>query len=216
MLFLSSFCTARLLSFPSPKLKVSAGSTESEVEGRGHDGIWLLTAHTDPSQKPELDHSTDLTALIRQTPEDQSGVYTHALQILSSFQASPSCHRLAASTLLDSCHSIDGSKHDATASLEHSRSIYAAQLAMCEIASAEATIPQSCSSLALISEPKSYRTLSSKSVRKDQLSQCLQALEARPQWWTSYSNSRQNAVVMCQAARVDIEKGKRRIISDEM
>lgn len=140
-------------------------------------------------------------------PEDQSGIYTHALQLLSSLQASPSCNRLAASTLLESCHSIDGSKHDAQASLEDARSIYAAQLAMCEIVSAEVIIPQSCKSLALVPESKSHRALSSKSIRKDQLRQCLQSLESRPQWWTSYSNSRQNAVVMCQAARVDIEKG---------
>jgi len=140
-------------------------------------------------------------------PEDQSGIYIHALQILSSFQALPSCHRLAASTLLDSCHSIDGSKHDSQASMEDVRSIYAAQLAICEIVSAETAIPQSCKSLALFPELKSHRELSSKSVRKDHLSQCLQSLESRPQWWTSYSNSRQNAVVMCQAAREDIEKG---------
>lgn len=37
--------------------------------------------------------------------------------------------------------------------------------------------------------------------------ECLQSLESRPQWWTSYSNSRQNAAIMCQAARADIEKG---------
>jgi hypothetical protein len=91
--------------------------------------------------------------------------------------------------------------------MEDVRSIYAAQLAICEIVSAETAIPQSCKSLALFPELKSHRELSSKSVRKDHLSQCLQSLESRPQWWTSYSNSRQNAVVMCQAAREDIEKG---------
>ncbi|OKL55663.1 hypothetical protein UA08_08963 [Talaromyces atroroseus] len=35
---------------------------------------------------------------------------------------------------------------------------------------------------------------------------CLSGLESRPQWWTSYSNSRQNAIVICQAARVETEK----------
>jgi hypothetical protein len=35
---------------------------------------------------------------------------------------------------------------------------------------------------------------------------CLRGLESRPQWWTSYSNSRQNAIVICQAARIEIEK----------
>lgn len=36
--------------------------------------------------------------------------------------------------------------------------------------------------------------------------QCLRALESRPQWWTSYSNSRQNAMVICQAARIETER----------
>ena len=140
-------------------------------------------------------------------PDDQQGIYTHALQLLSEMQAAPSCNRLAASTLLDSCHSIDGSKHDAEASFENTRSIYAAQLAMCEIMSAESAIPQACEALTPALYSKRHKATSIKSIDKVQLSQCLQSLESRPQWWTSYSNSRQNAVVMCQAARLDIEKG---------
>ena len=152
-------------------------------------------------------HNFDLAALIRPLPDDQRGIYTQALQLLSSMQASPSCNRLAASTLLDSCHSIDGSRQDAETSFEDVKSIYAAQLAMCEIVSAKSTIPQPCGALAPALDSKRHKAASVKSVRKVQLSQCLQALESRPQWWTSYSNSRQNAVVMCQAARADIEKG---------
>lgn len=78
---------------------------------------------------------------------------------------------------------------------------------MCEIVSAESSMPDSCRSLVPVFDSKAHKPLSQKSIRKGQLSQCLQILESRPQWWTSYSNSRQNAVVMCQAARVDIEKG---------
>ena len=151
--------------------------------------------------------NVDLATLIRPLPDDQRGIYTHALQLLSEMQAAPSCNRLAASTLLDSCHSIDGSKHDAEASFEDVRSIYAAQLAICEIMSAKSAIPQPCQALAPGPDSKRQKAASIRSVRKIQLSRCLQSLESRPQWWTSYSNSRQNAVVMCHAARVDIEKG---------
>lgn len=41
---------------------------------------------------------------------------------------------------------------------------------------------------------------------KEELEACLKSLESRPQWWTSYSNSRQNAMVICQATRVEMEK----------
>ena len=124
-------------------------------------------------------------------------------------QSSPSCNRLATSTLLDSCQSVDGSSQNAEVSLEDVRSVYAAQLAMCEIVSAGSTVPQTCKSLASPLGTDVHQMSGFKSIRRDQLGLCLQSLESKPQWWTSYSNSKQNAMVMCQAARVDLEKGKR-------
>lgn len=161
----------------------------------------------------------DLSTLVRPLPNDQSGVYSRALQLLGSMQSSPSCNRVAAATLLNSCQSIEESTHDVEASLEDIRSIYAAQLAMCEISGAGLTIPHECRLLKTVNEPLGLRGSKGApsegnvkfgiygSIGKRELSQCLQSLESRPQWWTSYSNSRQNAVVMCQAARVDIERG---------
>ena len=168
----------------------------------------LLMASADISiTESQGEDKVDLAALVRPMPDDQSEVYSHALQLLSAMQGSPSCNRVAASTLLDSCHSIDGSRQDAELSFEDARSIYAARLAMCEIVSAESSIPHSCRALVTVIDSKVHKAAPQKSIRKGHLSQCLQTLESRPQWWTSYSNSRQNAVVMCQAARVDIEKG---------
>ena len=168
----------------------------------------LLIASADTSMaKSERQDKVDLAALVRPIPDDQSEIYSHALQLLSALQGSPSCNRVAASTLLDSCHSIDGSKQDAELSFEDARSIYAAQLAVCEIESAESSIPQCCRALVPVLDSKVHKRAPQGRMRKGHLSQCLQTLESRPQWWTSYSNNRQNAVVMCQAARVDIEKG---------
>ena len=160
--------------------------------------------------------ATDLTALVRPSPTENSAVYSEALRILTSMQASPSCHRLAASNLLNSCQSIEGAPSDTESSLDDVKAIYAAQLAMCEIFSAGSAIPQQCNPLNPQHETRGRRGFSGiasggrqRSDNKhvnEQLSQCLQALESRPQWWTSYSNSRQNAVVMCRAARVEIEK----------
>ena len=168
----------------------------------------LLIASADTSMpNSERQDKVDLAALVRPIPDDQSEIYSHALQLLSALQGSPSCNRVAASTLLDSCHSIDGSKQAAELSFEDARSIYAAQLAVCEIESAESSIPQSCRALVPVLDSKVHKRAPQERTRKGLLSQCLQTLESRPQWWTSYSNNRQNAVVMCQAARVDIEKG---------
>ncbi|GKZ93620.1 hypothetical protein AnigIFM63604_002065 [Aspergillus niger] len=56
--------------------------------------------------------------------------------------------------------------------------------------------------------PSGYKTHfnAAETVTKGQLESCLRSLESRPQWWTSYSNSRQNAVVICQAARFENER----------
>lgn len=167
-----------------------------------------LTASLAARKTEEQAHvapDAELMALVRPAPDDPSGTFTHALELLASIQTSPSCNRIAAATLLDSCHSIEASDHDPETSTEDFKSIYAAQLAMCEIGSANSVKPQACGVLTTVTQSKSK---GAKKVRKDQLSNCLQSLESRPQWWTSYSNNRQNAGVMCQAARLDIEKGK--------
>lgn len=177
-------------------------------------GQLLLSTSTNewPDSSASRDRRTfqpnqDLTALIRPEPVDQTGIYTNALQLLSSLQGSPSCNRIATSTLLDSCHSLDGSKKNAEESLENVRSVYAAQLAICEIVSAGSAVPQACKSLDFSPNTNIHQMSGFNTIRRDQLGLCLQSLESKPQWWTSYSNSKQNAMVMCQAARVDIEKG---------
>ena len=168
------------------------------------------TATTMPPLRDYLQDipSSELASLVRPAPQDPSGTFSHALEILASIQVSPSCNRRAASALLHSCQSIEGSESDAETSLEDYRSVYAAQLAMCEVESANSVKPQSCDMLMTTSKGNAARA---GNIRKDRLMSCLQSLESRPQWWTSYSNNRQNAAVMCQAARIDIEKGKHEI-----
>lgn len=168
--------------------------------------------------------NNDWKGLVRTLPDDQSGIYTQAIQILTSMQTLPSCNRLAASTLLESCQTIDGSSPDMEGSLEDIKSIYAARLALCEISSTGLIIPSECKllmpmdslegkgGLEWILRSGGAKSTSYSDIGKRQMSQCLQSLESRPQWWTSYSNSRQNAVIMCQAARVDIERGEADLI----
>ena len=157
---------------------------------------------------------------MRTLPDDWSGTYTQALQLLNSVQKSPSCNRLATSTLLESCQKVDDSAPGTEENLEDVRSAYAARLALCEISSTGLAIPSDCrtlmpadhlegkSGLEWISGSVRAKSAAFGNIGNRQLSQCLRSLESRPQWWTSYSNSRQNAVTICQAARVDIERGK--------
>ncbi|KAI4185902.1 MAG: hypothetical protein L6R41_003839 [Letrouitia leprolyta] len=157
---------------------------------------------------------TDLTVLLKNSPDSQSQVYGHALQLLESMRVSPSCNRLAASALIHSCQSIDGSSIDTEESLEDLKSVYAAQLAICELTDAGSKPPGPCEPFSPNKDFQLGRKLSHDANRhggmpdalKKKLGLCLQSLESRPQHWTSYSNNRQNAVVMCQAARMHIEK----------
>ena len=179
-----------------------------------------------PKIEPITDSNidTDLTALVRVPLDGHSEVYSKALQLLGSMQSAPSCNRLATSRLLTACQSTDGSSSNLEVALDNIKSIYAAQLAVCELRGAGLAIPTHCGTiLPSESERQNQRDnglggdrdgdfngrsgVYSKLDNK-QLSQCLKSFESKPQWWTSYSNSRQNAVVMCRAARVEIEKGQ--------
>ncbi|KAL9117451.1 MAG: hypothetical protein Q9187_006010 [Circinaria calcarea] len=162
----------------------------------------VASSSAQPTDKSNV--YTDLTTLILNPLNGQSELYLKAAELLGSIQSAPSCNRLAASSLLTSCKSIEGPSSDSENSTDDVKSIYAAQLAVCELRSAGALTPPQC---ALISPTASDKQAKGYyKVDKYQLSQCLQSLESRPQWWTSYSNNKQNAVVMCRAARVEIEK----------
>ena len=167
--------------------------------------------------------NTDLTSLVRVPLDGQSEIYSQALQLLESMQSSPSCDRLAASRLLTSCQSIDEEYPSSEVALDKIKSIYSAQLAVCELKGAGLAIPPHCDGIVPTESAKEngrfFAVWSERgrgteppssdhgNVDDQQLNRCLKSLESKPQWWTSYSNSRQNALVMCRAARVDIEKG---------
>lgn len=152
--------------------------------------------------------------------------FTQALHILTALESAPSCNRLATANLIDSCQSLgspNNANHHIVFTLDEVKSTFAARLAVCELQGAHAAIPSQCSTLlpdGRKPESRSLRCLLPKSdcsnekksdmfstTTVGELNHCLAALESRPQWWTSYSNARQNAVVMCHAARIEIEKG---------
>ncbi|KAE8405184.1 hypothetical protein BDV37DRAFT_282139 [Aspergillus pseudonomiae] len=135
-------------------------------------------------------------------------------------RSSPSCNRIAASRLVTSCQFVREKTHNVDSEtyrvLEHTRSLYAARLAICELEGAGAHIPNAC--LPVTIPPPQKKGIFGFSLRRgipvngvdpipvQLLESCLKSLESRPQWWTSYSNSRQNAFVICQAARIENEK----------
>ena len=173
---------------------------------------------------------TDFAALAKLPKTYEPEAYAQALSMISGLKSSASCIRTATATLITSCQDIEGSTKKAHHGAEYPeillndvKSIYAARLAVCELVEANALVPPQCSALMPPESTKEDRGLAAYFARKkpstkssqngleglesEKLVACLKSLESRPQWWTSYSNSRQNAVVICQAVRSDIEKG---------
>ncbi|KAL7276214.1 hypothetical protein RUND412_000799 [Rhizina undulata] len=121
----------------------------------------------------------------------QDPAYSSAMTIFRSLESKPSCHRIAAASLVNNCSSLDEKSEDGGLKIA-----YAVQLAVCELEATGVGFPQECNGL---QEP------GKRNERKKNL-KCVQKLEERPQWWTTLSNNIQNAVVMCSAVRHELEK----------
>ncbi|KAJ5776233.1 uncharacterized protein N7511_001244 [Penicillium nucicola] len=180
----------------------------------------LLTDEGDLPILPSMQLDVDAISLLGPRARNQDTIFKEAIQLLESLKSSPSCNQAAVRKLIVSCQTLSGDTHrtptDSPETVDLVRSVYAARLALCEIESAGTTIPPSCLPIVTSSTPQKgrfgfvsrhkSRDNPSDDMPKEVLEQCLRALESRPQWWTSYSNSRQNAFIICQASRIEIEK----------
>ncbi|KAJ5583439.1 hypothetical protein N7535_002059 [Penicillium sp. DV-2018c] len=172
-----------------------------------------------PVSAPKPPH-IDAISFLTSRKQDQDSIFNEAVNILDSIGSAPSCNLVAATRLVSSCQTFsdgnDGSQTDSPETLDHLRSVYAARLALCEIDGAGNSIPSSCLPVTLSPPPQKNRfgfmarhrgsDTASSEVPRELLEHCLRTLESRPQWWTSYSNSRQNALVICHASRMEAEK----------
>ena len=178
-----------------------------------HLGHAILSAHI--ARQGEL---TNLTDLISQRPADDDAVPRQVLELLKSLNNKPACHKAATQQLITSCQSIREyvlSPRPSFEDLETTKSIFSARLAICELRGANANTPSQCRPLLSISPdayddpPRNPSQLSGhlhEQVSGADLRACLRALGAKPQWWTSYSNSRQHAALICDASRTEIMK----------
>jgi hypothetical protein len=99
--------------------------------------------------------------------------------------------------------------------LETTKSVFAARFALCELRDAGARTTPQCAPIMAVSaqiDVKISQILSkstshaAEQISSADLGACLKALESKPQSWTSYSNSRQYASMICDASRADIMK----------
>ncbi|KAF2830659.1 hypothetical protein CC86DRAFT_463919 [Ophiobolus disseminans] len=171
--------------------------------------------------------TVNVDALFQHTTSRNHRVITQAVDFVVSMQNAPTCTRLAASNLMNECKLLenapDFAKSRPEAYLDNIKTEYAAKLAVCELLSAQPsnpTPPANCDILVPTSRAcgkgstwwysRPEATMNDKQCypefKEYQYVQCLKSLQSSPQYWTSFSNARQNAVVMCQASRDAIER----------
>ena len=170
--------------------------------------------------------TVNVDSLFQYTTSRNHKVITQAVDFVVSMQTAPTCTRMAASHLMNECklleHAPDFTKSRPEAYLDNVKTEYAAKLAVCELLSAQPvnpTPPANCDILVPASRhcgkggswwharpeaPSDKQCYSD--FKEYQYTQCLKSLQSTPQYWTSFSNARQNAVVMCQASRDVIER----------
>lgn len=178
--------------------------------------------HSPPADAAPTVH---LDTLFQYTTSRNQKVISQAVDFVVSMQTAPACTRMAASHLMSECklleHAPDFTKNRPEAYLDGVKTEYAAKLAVCELLSAQppdnAIPPLHCDILVPSSRacskggwwsqaPTSADKQCYPAHKEYQYSQCLKTLQSSPQYWTSFSNARQNAVVMCQASRDSIER----------
>lgn len=169
--------------------------------------------------------TANIEALFQYTTSRNHKVISQAVDIVASMQTAPACTRMAASHLMNECkqldHAPDFAKSRPELYLDNVKTEYAAKLAICELLSAQplsnALPPHHCDILVPSIQacnkgrwwPQSQISPGKQcypEYREQQYNQCLKTLQSSPQYWTSFSNARQNAVVMCQASRDAIER----------
>ena len=180
-------------------------ATESQLMRSERTDLAWRKAST-ATQVQQIDsHEIDLTTHLKNSIGARSNVYSKAIALLVQMQAAPSCRRLAATDLMTDCRSVEGAAASTLPNLDDVKEIYAARLAVCELQRADVEVPSQCNFFShLDTENPSKVNAKTTSFL---LRPCLKSLESKPQWWTSYSNARQETEVMCQASRIEIEKG---------
>lgn len=161
----------------------------------------------------------NITAWLRSTLSRQTETYKQAIELLSAYDTFPSCHRLAVGAFFETCGSAPSVDVDGNHILEDEKNLFAARLAVCELKSANAVIDEVClgmvpnesskSSFFPWSSGNAKHSLKSiyEEVNSTQRDACIKSLHSSTQSWTSYSNARQNAVLMCDTVRAEINRG---------
>lgn len=172
----------------------------------------------------DVDRLVDRLTLNALGPSD---TFPQALTVIEAYRSAPSCHRQAATGLIQACEAIPA-EAKVEVMVQETKELFAVRIAICELDADETTqsnvVPSACKEFhpttcteastswtrywqppekqSIAAEKQCFPATSRKQVRS-----CIKALQNHPQSWTSYSNALQNVGVVCQATRNAREKG---------
>ena len=154
----------------------------------------------------QADIAPDLADLLTVRDVDEDPLLEKAMYVIDSVSTRSTCHQAAAAQLLVTCKAVgkdisaEEGKHEL---LERAKSVYGVRLSVCETGEGRAAVPAMCKPILVIPRQLNveFEVVNSKS-----LPPCLEALMAEHYYWTSYSNSRQDANVLCQAITLEATK----------
>ncbi|EHY57793.1 uncharacterized protein HMPREF1120_05817 [Exophiala dermatitidis NIH/UT8656] len=141
-----------------------------------------------------------LTDLLTYREPDQDAVLEKAMHVIETLATQSTCHQGAAAQLLITCNTVGKEEQGKHELLERAKSVYAVRVAVCETREGRAAVPTACKPVLDMPE-RSGREIDV--VNGKLLSSCLEALIGEHYYWTSYSNSRQDANTLCQARSLE-------------
>ncbi|TGO45787.1 hypothetical protein BCON_0365g00050 [Botryotinia convoluta] len=139
-------------------------------------------------------------------------LYSSAMLELKRLEEEPICHRVAAQLLMSNCEGLEDinqKEYDLYSGRvqRHYVESLAASLAICDMERSSMVVPDACEPFRLPSLLRASQEAEGKlQVSQNEVGACLKALGKDPSHWLSWTSYRDNCLLICQAARSDIDK----------
>ena len=154
-----------------------------------------------------INDSHDLTNLLVSSPSYSAPDFADALRILESLKAAPGCNQAALRKLIHSCKDASLKERQIVPeTLEQAKTSYAINAALCETAEGGGEIPEQCRAVSARLYQHDHGNLARRVHDPQDNQNCLATFQENHVYWVSYSNNRQQASVICQAARHGIDR----------
>ncbi|KAJ8062796.1 hypothetical protein OCU04_008054 [Sclerotinia nivalis] len=192
----------RLLLLSTWSISISAFGWKSKVIDDSTPGQRHIERNQNQNSRIELANARSRT----------NELYSSAMLELKRLEEEPICHRVAAQLLMSNCEGLEDinqKEYDLYSGRiqRHYVESLAASLAICDMERSSMIVPDSCESFRLPSLLRASQEADGKlQVSQNEVGACLKGLGKDPSHWLSWTSYRDNCLLICQAARSDIDK----------